>query len=455
MLFVYFYKKKVNMSILVDFLKIIIEPSKEKPPIKYVKKKCDKKPAGIYTCNYNAMSVNGYINILNYHNYINIVNSPKNNNKKWDIWFPDGYNNIDVKMEKIKLSNNDQIIFAIPGCDNIVSKYNAWKGLYDFYGRKKSSTIMPETFLLDKKRDISKINKLEGSMFILKKKIQRKQGLKITSNIKEIKNGYKNDYLISQRLIEPFLINKRKVNLRLYLMLTLQRGKLVGYFSNYGSCIYTKDEYDKKSKLFETNITSYKMDLDIYNNNPLTLEQLKTYLIDNNYDYDKLFEKIKQKICLFLIALKDQLGSSKFDKNLCAQVFGLDFIIDKELNPYLLEFNKGPEMRPKITTINEPEITDTILGNLSDLKKELSKKSDIDKIKSIKKYYNIIYKGYPKTLSNITILKNIENFYKNKNPYPSGYKTGNGIKVQKDSLLTLGIIKETTPNNGFEKIIEI
>ena len=33
--------------------------------------------------------------------------------------------------------------------------------------------------------------------------------------------------------------------------------------------------------------------------------------------------------------------------NVMFQLFGIDIIFDNKLNPYLLEFNKGPDMSPK------------------------------------------------------------------------------------------------------------
>ena len=33
--------------------------------------------------------------------------------------------------------------------------------------------------------------------------------------------------------------------------------------------------------------------------------------------------------------------------NMMFQLFGIDIIFDNKLNPYLLEFNKGPDMSPK------------------------------------------------------------------------------------------------------------
>jgi len=406
-----------------------------------------------YKCDMPTMSVNGYVDILKNNKY-------KKGIKKWNIWFPEGYNNIDDKLKKIKLSNDEQIIFTIPECDSIVSKYNVWKSLNDFYGRERASTIIPESFLLDKKDDIKLIDEQpSGTDYILKKKKQRKEGLKITSDVEEVKKGHKEDYLIAQRLIKPFLVNKRKINLRVYLMLTLYKGKLVAYVSKFGSCIYTKDEYDDNSHSFETNVTSYKMDMDIYNDNPLSFEQFKTYLKDNNYNHVEIFDKMKGILHDFLIAMKEQLGSKKFHNNLCSQVFGVDFIIDEELNPLLLECNKGPEMKPKVTTINEPEeVTDIMLEDIENLREILSNgSSGLDKIKNIKKSFQKIYKDYPKSLSNETILERIEKFYKDEeeqNAYPTGYRTGNGLKVQKDTLDILGMIKGNE-NNGYEKILEI
>ena len=49
-------------------------------------------------------------------------------------------------------------------------------------------------------------------------------------------------------------------------------------------CLYTLQKYNTTTLEFDTNITSYKQDESIYNKNPLTYEQLLTYLDNNNYD---------------------------------------------------------------------------------------------------------------------------------------------------------------------------
>lgn len=399
---------------------------------------------------YIQLSVMGYTEFLKNYGY-------KRGKAKWDIFIPNGYNKIDEQLEDLVLPDETKKIFAIPGCDNIVSKHNVWKTMESKYGREKSSEIIPESFLMDNDDHIELLKTKNIDRFILKKKKQRKEGLKLTSdiNIEEIR---KNEYLIAQKYIEnPFLINNRKLNLRIYMLVTLHNGDVEVYLNKYGTCIYTNKDYDNKTDDFEMNITSYNLNTGIYNKNPLTLEQLRTYMNDNNLDHNKLFSDIKNSVVYFITAFKDQLGNDKFNKNFCFQVFGLDFILDENLKPYLLECNKGPEMKPKITSLSEPKYDD-----VKDIMTEMISKLtdtdiiDDDKLKILKKYYSEIYKGYPKQISKEEILKKIEGFYDNEkdlSSYPVGYMSGNGLKVQKDTLNLIGLLKFEDKNNGFYKIL--
>ena len=40
----------------------------------------------------------------------------------WDLYIPCSYNYIETKLNKIKISNSNQAIYAIKGCDKIASK---------------------------------------------------------------------------------------------------------------------------------------------------------------------------------------------------------------------------------------------------------------------------------------------------------------------------------------------
>ena len=260
----------------------------------------------------------------------------------WDVYIPCGYNNVENELKTINTTRNNQIIF---------SKNNIWTLLSNNFGRKKASTIMPETYVLNNSNDMKKftIDYDPNQKYILKKNIQRKKGILMTNNLSQILNSKNQGYKVVQKyLSDIFLINKRKINLRIYILIKCINGNISAYMHTQGKCIYTNKDYDPKKLDFESNITSYNLDLDIYKINPLTLEDLKKYFQENNFDYNQFFNKKIEIMKLTIQASSKQLCQLKsLSDNVMFQLFGVDIIFDNNLNPYLLEFNKGPDMSPK------------------------------------------------------------------------------------------------------------
>ena len=118
---------------------------------------------------------------------------------------------------------------------------------------------------------------------------------------------------------------------------------------NEGKCIYTNKDYNDNDIMDkESNITSYNLDLDIYNDNPFSFEELRIYLNSRDYDDTLLFKRIKKSLVNIFKAVKNNLCNlNSLKKNVSFQLFGVDVIFDTKLKPYILEINKGPEMKPK------------------------------------------------------------------------------------------------------------
>ena len=290
--------------------------------------------------------------ILN--NVLTKNNITKTNDQDWDIYLPCGYNYVERELTEIKPKSNNQIIFGISGCDSIVSKNSLWKLIKDYYGRDRAKLIMPETWVLKDNREMKLFMRDydKRQMYILKKNVQRKEGLKLTKNLEEILNASKENYKVVQKYHNNlFLINNRKVNLRIYLLIVCQKGHVKAYLHEYGKCIYTNKEYNDNLFDFESNITSYHLDMNVYKKNPFSLEELKEYLKQNGKNYEKLFTSINNIIYLTMMSVEDKLCNlQNIYNNKTFQLFGLDIIFDKNMNPYLLEMNKGPDMIPRSIT---------------------------------------------------------------------------------------------------------
>jgi len=284
----------------------------------------------------------------------NIIRS----NEDWNIYIPCGYNDVEEELKKIKVNENEDIsnkyIFGINGCDSIVSKNKIWESLVKCYGRDYAKRIMPESYILDNLDEmqffLKEYNKSNNNIYILKKNVQRKEGLKLTRDYFEIINASRENYRIVQKYIKDlYLINERKINLRIYLLIILKDNNIYFYLSKNGKCIYTNKKYNDNDLDFESNITSYNLDMNVYKENPRDFQQLKKYLDkDKNNNGTLLFNNIDLLMKEISICLSKNLYQSKnINGSITFQLFGADVIFNKELHPYLLEMNKGPDMTPR------------------------------------------------------------------------------------------------------------
>lgn len=286
----------------------------------------------------------------------------ENENENWDIYIPCGYNNVEEELKKIVIGNKNNIeennikkkyIFGLNGCDSIVSKNKIWESLVKCYGRKDASTLMPESYILDDLNEMQvfranfKPNKNE--IYILKKNVQRKEGLKLTRDFFEILSGSVDNYRVVQKyMTDLYLVKNRKVNLRIYLLVIIKDFTIYFYLCKNGKCIYTNKDYNDNDLDFESNITSYHLDMNIYKKNPRNFKELSYYIDINtgNKNNSKiLFDKIELLMRKISSCLSKNFYQSKnISGTTCFQLFGADVIFNKEFHPYLLELNKGPDM---------------------------------------------------------------------------------------------------------------
>ena len=274
-------------------------------------------------------------------------------NTNWDIFIPCGYTNLEKELKTLKLFNKKQKIFGISGCDKIVSKNNLWKLLKNEYTWDKASTIMPGTYVFSDDDDMQRFSKKfsKNNIYILKKNLQRKKGLRISNNYYNILNSKYDKFKLIQEFKESYLINNRKFNLRYYLLIISKNDKISIYLHKYNKILYAKENVSKDKLNFDSNVTnSYLMDDNLYKNNPFNSEELFKFMKTKESDknIEKIEKNIKNIFVLFSRAITLYLNTQEHvKKNESFQLFGVDVIIDNKLAPYILEVNKGPDLKAK------------------------------------------------------------------------------------------------------------
>lgn len=313
------------------------------------------------------------------------------NHGESDLVLPCGYDYIDKEINSIPKNNNNKNtrrVFIIHGADEITAKNYLWKNIVSHHGINYAKKIAPNTYLLTEPQQQDEIQRLEkehkpGKKYILKKNIQRQTGLKLTNDISEIKNN--NDkYVVVQELLEDsYLVNNRKINLRVYIVVLCHKTHTDVYMFNDGFMYYTQKEFIKDpNNLDPTNhITTGYVDRDVYVKNPLTHTDFKKYLDSDpgtKYHTESatsrklnpselllkqqgfciskvIFDRIQKLIRDVFVSFKGHICKEKniYNKSVhiyddySIQIFGADVAINDKLQPQIIEINKGPDLSPK------------------------------------------------------------------------------------------------------------
>ena len=155
---------------------------------------------------------------------------------------------------------------------------------------------------------------------------------------------YQNSSVILQKYIEkPLLYKGRKCDMRLWVMLTWDFNV---YLFKEGHFKATSVPFDINSQNAYVHLTNYSVQK--YNENFAKFEtgneiSFTDFEISKNNDINvkkDLLPKIKEIILYSMKCARHKIN--KFERKLCFEIFGYDFMFDEEYKPYLLEINTNP-----------------------------------------------------------------------------------------------------------------
>ena len=184
----------------------------------------------------------------------------------------------------------------------------------------------------------------------------RGNGITVCQTLDEIsailKPAAEKSYIIQKYIEKPLLIYKRKFDIRCYAMISSINGIIQGYFYLDGYLRTTSKEYNCKEisnpfiHLTNDAIQKHSAEYGKFENgNKLSYREFQRYL-DHHFPDKKvnftlnILPQIKEIV-------KDTMKASflKIDKNKrmhCMEIFGYDFMIDRDFKPWLIEVNTNP-----------------------------------------------------------------------------------------------------------------
>jgi hypothetical protein len=295
-----------------------------------------------------------------YKEFIKENNIKHSDNNEEGIYFPCSYNKISDEINSID-PDIDQYLFIIDNANEISNKNYIWDNIVNYYGLEKAKKIMPNSYLTYRKEDLDRLRNEYSAekLYIMKKNIQRQEGLKITNDFTELSGAYENDYVIIQELLQdPYLIKGRKINMRFYILVCCRHNDVSVLVHNNGFMYYTAALFIKNSKESGPNITTGYVEREVYESSPLSHMEFRKYL-DSNRKLSKIERKVAKTNVLskyvfdnIYLTLKEIMMSIKnivcnkreLKKRVTFQLFGADIAVNKDLSISLMEINKGPDL---------------------------------------------------------------------------------------------------------------
>jgi hypothetical protein len=125
---------------------------------------------------------------------------------------------------------------------------------------------------------------------------------------------------------------------------------------------YTPELFEPGNPSFKKNITTGYIDRQVYVENPLThmdfrkwldnpnrlLTPIEKYIKDTHPNIkisDYIFSQIYEQIGFIFKTFEEIVGTKT--RGVCFQLYGVDVAINNQLNPLVMEINKGPDLSAK------------------------------------------------------------------------------------------------------------
>jgi hypothetical protein len=279
---------------------------------------------------------------------------------KTTIYIPhthyDGKNFWLIKAMNLNRGLAIKIIDSIEACENTIRFYyqgGIFKSVLNSEKMKDEETKDRNKKVYFKLPKIIKRTGKKGSFknnheYCLYRHIDYYTLLKQNTNNKEKKKHYQSKKIILQKYIEkPFLYKGRKFDVRIWVLLA---HNMKVYVFKEGHLKATSSLFSLEDKNFFVHLTNYSVQK--YSNdfgkeeigNEISFDSFEKCLKED-YDLDinvrKFFmNKFRKIIEISMKAVKKNININSRKGSF--EIFGYDFMLDEELNPYLIEINTNP-----------------------------------------------------------------------------------------------------------------
>lgn len=257
---------------------------------------------------------------------------------------------IEDYMQSVLLPHSCTHVYGLAGSDIMASKSSLVVQMRERLPVQAATAVLPISYVLPHDIPLMLSQAEVGDIWILKKNIQRQEGQLITNNIDVLGSAAQDgSFVVAQKMLrDPFLVNGRKINLRVYMLVSSDnKGGVKYYYYTNGFMYYTPKMFSYSTDKEEVITTGY-IDRKVYEENPLTLQDFKEWL--GSYRGDVLFQNVHKTMGLISYTFRNRVQTA--NKNISSPhtrflIYGVDLAPDANLDIKIMEINKGPDLSYK------------------------------------------------------------------------------------------------------------
>ncbi len=268
---------------------------------------------------------------------------------EWDFMLPPMGKGSRVAVDELRPSAR-KVIGALRGADALASKRALWSCMVLARGREGAREFIPETFLLDNPADrrFLAVAHREGDRWVLKHPHkQARTGLRLLTHPREARRSVDEGWTVLQRFVPDVLTQGgHRLHIRRYVVVVVDRGRVSSFVAGYGKVLYARapvgDAYDEASA-FTTSRDRWTGPSGVAQTWSTLVEDLAT----QGHAVDALEPRVQATLAACVSSAVPLLDPAHLHHCRLFQIFGVDIVLDARLQPWLLEANKRPEMRPR------------------------------------------------------------------------------------------------------------
>ena len=300
-----------------------------------------------------------------------------NTNLIWKLLDKDKMYPLLRRLNKYQRYNHFPICWQLGRKDNLYINYLKMQKKF-----KDDYNYMPFKYILPQDRDTVQEIMKEYNIFNIKEIYIVKplasthgKGVRILTDSTTVPTKG----ILEKYIYNPHLINRRKYDMRIYVLVTGFRPLKIYIYDN-GIIRFCSEKYTTDAEKLNNNyihVTNYSVNkaLDILRKGEQEIDfeikwsllALKGYFLEKKINFEPIWKRIKDIVIKTILSVFDlstpALKSFKLTSCNLFELYGFDIILDNQLNPWLLECNINPSLNCDMdvdTKVKSKLITDIL-----------------------------------------------------------------------------------------------